>query len=179
MSIRSGDTWLGILLASVCLSLAAAGCGGGSSSTSSSRGTKAASAAFILPGHSNKLPRFGEEAPAEEREEVNAIVVATLRARASADFTAQCETLSAKGISGISGVKKPQECAKALEELAEPLSGTKTIRRDTLKGSIGALRVEGDKAWALYHGTDGKDYAIPLEKEGGSWKIGSIVTTEL
>jgi hypothetical protein len=176
MLSRFGNAWVGMFLAFVCLSLVIAGCGGGSSSTSSST---EASKQFLLAGHSNKLPKFGEEASADELEEADAIVAAMLKARAAADFAAQCTTLSKQEIAAIPGVKNPRECVKALEELAAPLAKTKKVRSNTLKGSIGALRVKGDKAWALYHGTDGNDYAVPLEKEDGVWKVTSLVTTEL
>jgi len=169
-----------MIAAFICLGLIVAGCGGGSSSTSSSSTTnEEASAAFIKKGHVNVLPKFGEEASEEEREAVNAIVVENLKAREAADFATQCKTLGRKGMAEVPGAKNQQTCAKALTELAEPLSKTKEAREDTLKGSIAVLRVKGDKAWALYHGAKGKDYAVPLEKEDGTWKVSSVLTTEL
>jgi len=71
------------------------------------------------------------------------------------------------------------KCPKELKKLAEPLSGSKQIRADTLTGEIAALRVKGTQAYALYHGNDGNDYAVPMEMEGGSWKVGAIIPTEL
>ena len=66
-----------------------------------------------------------------------------------------------------------------MKKLASPLSRTKEARKDTLTGSITALRVKGGQGYALYHGNDGTDYAVPLEKEGGTWKVSSIETKEL
>jgi hypothetical protein len=171
-----------MLAALICLGLLAGGCGGGSASSateSSSSANGEASAAFIKKGHVNAIPKFGQEASEEEREAVNAIVVENLKARAAADFAAQCKTLGAKGMAEVPGAKNQQTCAKALKKFAEPLSGTEKARENTLKGSIAALRVKGDKGWALYHGNNGKDYALPLEKEGGTWKVSSVLTTEL
>jgi hypothetical protein len=170
---------VGLLAAFICLGLIVAGCGGGSSSSSSSTTSTEASAAFIKKGHINLVPKFGEEAPEKEREEVNVIVTENLKARAAADFATQCKTLGAKGMAEVPGAKNQKNCAAALKKFAEPLAGTKKAREDTLKGSIAALRVKGDKGWALYHGAGGKDYAVPLEKEGGTWKVSSVLTTEL
>jgi len=176
MSTRLRVARVGLLAASVCLGLIIAGCGGGSSSSVTS---EEASAVFIKKGHINAIPKFGKEASDSERQEVSVIVSMNLKARAAGDFATQCKTLGAKGMAEIPGAKDQQTCADALKRLAEPLSGSKEIRKDTLDGSIVALRVKGDKGWALYHGNDGKDYALPLEKEAGRWRVGSLVTTEL
>ena len=182
MSTRSGDVWRGVLAvaALLCVGLLIAGCGGGSSTTgSSSTASEEASAAFIKKGHVNKLPKFGEEASEEEREEVNVIVVENLKARAAADFVTQCETLNMKGIKEVPKAKNHQDCAAALKKFAEPFKETEKAREDTLKGSISVLRVKGDKAWLFTTETDGKDYAVPLEKEDGHWRISSIFTEPL
>jgi hypothetical protein len=175
MSRRLGNGWWGLLAAYICLGLLVPACGGSSTSTT----TTEASLTFIKKGHSNALPKFGREASQGEREEVNAIVSENLTARAAADFATQCKTLGAKGMAEVPGAKNHQSCTKALKKLAEPLSGSKEVRKDTLNGSIDALRVKGNKGWALYHGSDGKDYAVPVEKEDGGWTVGSIFTTEL
>ena len=70
-------------------------------------------------------------------------------------------------------------CEKNLAELGEPWSITKEIRENTMTGPIDALRVKGDRAWALYHGAMGKDYAIKMEKEDDEWKVDSLTTTEV
>jgi hypothetical protein len=176
MSTRLGNAGVGLVAALICLGLVVAACGG--SSSSGATGSEA-SAGFIKKGHVNVLPKFGKEAPEEEREEVSSIVSENLKARAAGDFATQCKTLGAKGMAEVPGAKNQQSCAKALKKLAEPLSESKGIRKNTLDGSISALRVKGNKGWALYHGNDGKDYAVPMEKEAGSWKVGSIVTTLL
>lgn len=71
------------------------------------------------------------------------------------------------------------ECKLALEKLAKPLSGSKAFRVDTLTGEIAALRVKGNEGFALYHGNDGNDYEMPMEKEAGRWRVASIATLEL
>jgi len=179
----------GICLAAI-LSFGVAGCGGSSSSSSSSSTSSVggfeaeSSAQFLKQGKVKKsneeIVKFGDEGSVEEGETVNAIVVASLKARASGDFGGQCETLGENTIkTKIPGVRNKQGCAAALKEAAEPFSRTKKEREDTLNGSIDALRVKGKSGYALYHGTDGKDWAVPLEKEGENWKVAALLMIEL
>jgi hypothetical protein len=173
-----------LLSAVLCLCLVVAACGGGSSSSTDPApapgGQAEPSTQFLKPhGINNKAVRFGHEASAKEREEAGAVVAQSLKARAAAKFVAQCKTLNAKAIEEIPGAKGPRDCAKALEKFAKPLSSSKLVRKDTLSGPITALRVKGNRGVALYHGNDGKDYALTMAKEGGVWKISSVLTTEL
>jgi hypothetical protein len=170
--------WLVVLLA--CVAPIVSGCGSGSSSTSASESqVEEPSAEFLKQIGNNKLVKFGEEASEDEREAANAVVVESLKARQAADFSTQCDTLSMDAIKGIPNAKNHGDCPAALKRLAEPLSGSKEIRKDTLSGSIAALRVKGDQGYALYHGNDGKDYALPLKKEHGEWRVSALVTTGL
>jgi hypothetical protein len=187
------------MLAFASLLLAFAGCGGGSSSSSSpassssstasfssspasseSGSTVEPSAQFVKKKGDNTIAKFGREGSAEEREAANAVVVENLEAREDADFATQCETLTLALIKELNGGRKSRsKCPRLLKELAEPLSKTKKIRTDTLSGSITALRVKGREGYALYHGNDGKNYALPLEKENGHWRVNSLQTTEI
>jgi hypothetical protein len=166
------------------------GCGGGGSS--SSVGATNADSKVAEPSkefHDPEGPKgpepvatFGKESDASEREEASAVLSQNLKARQKADFATQCETLGKRGLESFLGKGKGNErskCQKELKKLAEPLSGSKKIRTDTLTGEIAALRVKGNLAWALYHGSDGKDNAMPMEREGVDWKVGGILTTEL
>jgi hypothetical protein len=168
--------------------LAVAGCGGGSSTSSASSSSESASAAepsaqFVKKKGNNTIAKFGEEGSVEEREAANVVVVESLEAREAADFATQCETLDLGIVkeltAGSKGGEPRSECPSALKKLAEPLSKTKKARTDTLPGNIAALRVKGNQGYALYHGNDGKDYAVPLEREGDSWKITTLLTTEI
>lgn len=184
MSRRPNLLWASVVVILIGLLGVIAGCGGGDSSSSSGSSPSVSSdpsAQFIKKGGkgNNTYAEFGEEAPAEEREVANVVVVESLKARAAGDFQAQCETLGQKGIQSIPNAKTQQDCVKALKQFGEPLSKTKYGRRDTLSGAIAVLRVEGDKGIALYHGNDGNDYEIPLEKEGGVWKVSSVFSTEI
>jgi hypothetical protein len=155
------------------------GCGG----TGSSSGTASieASADFQDPP-GDAVATFGKESGEEERAEASAVLRENLTARQEADFAGQCASLGKRGMETVVGKGKTANqarCKTALEALAKPLSGTKKIRADTLAGEVAALRVKGKLAFGLYHGNDGKDWAMPMEEEGGEWKVGGIQTIEL
>jgi len=159
-----------------------AGCGGGSGSGSGESTTSRSSAPFPSSKSDAKFVKFGSEASAAEREAANSVLETNLKARAAADFKTQCATLNGRTQSEIasSTTKDPASaCPAELKNLAAPLPATKKIRANTLGEPIAELRIKGDKAWALYHGNNGKDYAIPMEKEGGAWKVGALLATEL
>lgn len=170
----------------LCLCLVVVACGGGSSSSSGSSGSPVGqteaepSAQFLQPNSpNNKIVKFGQEASAEERAAANAVVTESLKARAGADFATQCETLSKKAISEVPGAKGSRDCPAKLKKFAEPLSDSQRVRADSLTGPVAAFRVKGDDGYVLYHGNDGKDHALPLEKEEGTWKVAALLTIEL
>jgi hypothetical protein len=176
------------VLLAVLIAALVAGCGGSSGGSSSSPAPEEASKQFQDPkGSKGKEPvaTFGKESGQAERAAASAILAKNLTARQEADFAEQCATLGKAGLESVLGpwkeanAKAVAKCATALKGFAEPLAQSKTIRADTLNGEIAALRIEKGHAYALYHGTDGKDYAMPMEEEGGQWKVGSITTIEL
>ena len=191
---RQGDrgfvgTVLGVLVLLILALVAVTGCGssGGSDSSSGEEATQAVTGTKSFPHNpeSKQYVAFGEEAASVEREAASAVLTENLKAREGADFAGQCSSLGKAGLETVVGALKASEvksaktkCPTQLKELAEPLSNTKEARTNTLSGPIAALRVKGAKAYALYHGNDGNDYAMPREKEGGKWMVGSIVTTE-
>ncbi len=135
------------------------------------------------PGGENELAKFGNEAGDAEREAASSVLEENLQARASGDWETQCASLTAGALKkveeGAATLGSKGDCAKNLEAQAQPVSSTKVIRVNTMTGPIDVLRIEGVKAFALYHGTKGVDYAIPMTKEAGEWKVDSLVTQEI
>lgn len=127
---------------------------------------------------------FGSPAGDAEREAASKVLGENLKARAGARWARQCSTLAATTIKQVEAEARSlggqaKGCANAVKTMAEPLSGTRASRAYTLMGVIDVLRVKGTAAYALYHGTGQKDYAMPMRKEGGGWKVASLVTTEV
>jgi hypothetical protein len=165
------------LVAVAMLLLVAAGCGSDSASSDSGEGNKT----FIVAGGKNTLAKFGQEADDSEREEVAEIVEESLDAREDHDWAGQCATLS-KGM-----IKTAEEspgaigatggCKSALE--TEGDRAPASVLKNNVEGSVVAFRVKGNAGYALYHGTDKKDWAMPMEKEGDEWKVGALVAKEI
>jgi len=172
------------------------GCGGSSSDANEADATKPseveatkageaeASKAFLKSGSKNKIARFGEEASAKERAAASKVLTKNLRAREAGDWTTQCNTLSPKAIKDSAEIAEIQGvagggCAKELKARAEPLEISEESRVNTLTGSIDALRFKGNRAYALYHGIGGLDYAMVMEKVDGEWKVGDVLEETL
>jgi hypothetical protein len=195
MRSRQGISGLLILLAVVWL---VAGCGGGSSSDadadaqrSESDGIEASepgegepSRSFLSKGDQNKIPKFGREASAKERAAASKVLEENLRAREAGNWSAQCASLTPEAIIEVKEGAVAQGvggggCAKELKARAEPLQRSKPLRVNTLTGPIDALRFKGRRAYALYHGPGGQDYAMPMEKIKGTWKVNSLLEESL
>lgn len=198
-----GKALIGIgLIVSLLIATAAAGCGGSDSTANDStasdvKANKAKEAKenevelaspsegepsreFLKKGSKNTIATYGSEASAKERQAASVVLAKSYKARETLDWAAQCETLSVPAkkenseraeIQGVGG----GGCAKELKARAEPLQISEDVRVDTLKGPIDALRVKGPRGWALYHGLEGVDYAMRMEKEGGEWKVGDVL----
>jgi hypothetical protein len=165
-----------IFLVAVSALLVLSACGGDSSSSQStpSEGQP----------ESSRLSSFGQEAGSDEREAASRVLEENLRARAAEDWPAQCASLSAsltkeivERAELITAKKGAGSCAKGLELEAEPVPAS--VLKDPMTGPIDALRVEGKKAYALFHGAGNMGYAMPMVEEGGRWKVGQLTTIEL
>jgi len=171
----------------------AAGCGGGSSSDASAQGSGSSeieaskpgegepSRTFLSKSGENKIPKFGREASADERAAASKVLEENLQAREAGDWAAQCASLTPGAIKEVHEGAVEQGagsggCTKELKARAEPLQRSQSLRVNTMTGPIDALRFKGHRAYALYHGTGSQDYAMPMEKIDGEWKVDSLLT---
>lgn len=172
---------VGVLLVAIAIAMSFVACGGGSSSDGDEGEP---SKSFLTKNGKNTIPTFGEEADAEEREAASEVLEENMKARAAGDWAKQCASLTVGAVKKLKGENEERggalgTCVKDLEFQGEPKSASAVVRVNTLTGPIDALRVKGTRGWALYHGTGGSDYAMPMEKVGEEWKVGSLTTTEL
>lgn len=173
------------LASAAALAVVLSACGGGSTSSSPSASSSSSGASgaagFIVPGGDNSVQRFGSEAPAEEREAASSVLESYLRARSVKNWGLACAALARstaeplEELAASSGKAKGSSCAAALAVLA----GSRPAPADPLAGSIASLRVEGDRGFALFHGDDGVDYVVPMQREGSVWKVASLEPVEL
>lgn len=180
---RRTATVTAILL--VLIAAAIAGCGSGSSTTDASAASTGGSPnEFTKPGSkANKYAHFGKEATNAQREAASVVLKKNFEARAKANFKGQCASLSKAAVKKVEEedllIGVAEGCVAAVKLAAEPLSASAKARRDTLSGPIAVLRIQAKEAYALFHGNDKKDYAIPMELEGGKWKVGALSAVEV
>lgn len=181
-----GGKWLRATATAAVIALLAAafaGCGGDDSTTTGARsGSTPADATaqgsppnpdFARPGGDESVQRFGTEAPAAERAAASAVLADYLRAAAAERRVAQCRRLSAAALESLEQLGGG--CASALEAVTPGQASSGAA----MANPVGSLRVEGGRAYALYHGRDGVDYAVPMREEGGEWKVDALAPLEL
>jgi len=138
---------------------------------------------FRGPNGGNTQAVFGHEASGAERARASRVVTGWLRARAVTDWAADCSYFSrryrhalvAEDATNVSN-GEVQNCPQALEFFGFAASGD---CKNTLSGPIDRLRVGGGLGIALYHGNDGNNWAVTMEKEAGRWRLAISEPTEL
>lgn len=179
----------------VLLALALAACGDSgdpaAQSTTATEGTAPGdgggapegSDSFRVPGGDNSIQDFGEEAGVAERAAASRVVVSFLEARARGDWVTVCAEMSAAALQPLERIaaRSEQLRGKGCPELLATVTGRlpAASRASTLGAAIDSLRADGERGFALYHGTDGVDYVVPLAEEDGEWKVGSLEPTPL
>jgi hypothetical protein len=138
---------------------------------------------FRGPNGGNTQAVFGHEASGAERARASRVVTGWLRARAVTDWAADCSYFSrryrhalvAEDATNVSN-GEVQNCPQALEFFGFAASGD---CKNTLSGPIDRFRVGGGLGIALYHGNDGNNWAVTMEKEAGRWWLAISEPTEL
>ncbi len=170
---------LGSLLAAV-----AVGCGGGGDSTTGSEDkevsrpypwVKGPSREFLVPEGDNVVQAYGREATKAEREQASRVIEAWMRARAAKDWEEDCRYMSRAYRRALVQEDafhvtdgRVKNCPEALAYFGPEASGD---GKNTMTGPIDSLRVEGGQGYAQYHGNDGRDWIVPMDRENGAWKV--------
>ncbi len=135
---------------------------------------RAGAAAFLQPEGDNSIPNYGSEASAGERAAAQTALGAYLSARAGGEWAGACALMASqvqKQLGALSG-SDGESCAAAYAKLSSGISASE--RASPLIGSLAALRVEGENAFALFYGPGARQYMMPLRSEGGAWKVTQI-----
>lgn len=136
-------------------------------------GAAGAAAPFVVPGADNSIPNYGSEASPSTNAEATSILKAYLEARQRGDWAEACVHLGTtprrqlRVVAEASGAQGAS-CQSIYPRLTTP------ERADPLGGAIAALRVKGDRAFALFYGAGRHQYMIPMIVEGGSWKVNQV-----
>lgn len=186
--------WL--LLISGLLSLGLSACGNTSSDTQAQPGASggdastAASApeewrvkSFIVRGGDNSIQRFGEEGTPQERKQINAHLEAFMQARAAGDWKTMCHYLAPRerGVMHVTIAKAGGTWKGCVSGVAALIGASPpSARMNTMAGPVVSVRQEGStRAYALYHGKNGVDYAMPMLTHYGDWEVAALAPSEL
>ena len=129
-------------------------------------------APFLVPQGDNSVPTFGSEASASERAGAEATLKAYLQARARADWAAACRQLAASTRAGYEklAASSPKAKAGGCPVVLAALSKGADLS-DPLTGHLLSLRVHGANAFALFYGPGHRQYIVPMNREGGAWRL--------
>ena len=144
------------------------------------RQSVAGAARFESEGGDNSIQEFGSEGSGTERAAAAAVLHRYLDARAEHDWEAACAQLAP----GLSETLAQQlwskdgkhDCAAILARLTAAVPAS-ALRRAAV-ADVGALRVEGEQAFLLFHGDNGA-YFMPMVQEDGAWRVAAIAASPL
>jgi hypothetical protein len=131
---------------------------------------------FRVPKGDNSVPNFGQEARTSERQLAVAALTAFMRARANGEWSKVCDYVARADRRLPEGIAKQSQgkiagCGAALKAL---MTGPRSEYADTLTHGIAALRIKGKAAFALFYGPHAQKYVMPMQKEGGMWKMAQL-----
>lgn len=159
--------------------------GSGATAGSKSSGDSSAdegSAAFRTPGGDNSIQDYGEEPDEGEFEAANTVLTDFMEARAKGDWSGMCAELAEAAVAPLEDLasRAPQFKGSGCAAILKTLLGSSPAasRANTLTTDIASFRVEGERGFALYHGSEGADYFVPMMKEDGEWKVGALAPSE-
>lgn len=154
--------------------------------------TKPAPGVKTTKGADNSVQEYGEEQSSEERTEAATALQAYLNARLEEDWAKVCSYLAQKATEQleafIQSPKGKQEgisgCPDAMAALAGEGTPSSHLREQSTITEVLSFRggggIPGDPAYLIYVGPPGKTlYSMPMYLEGGRWKVGLAVASEL
>jgi hypothetical protein len=161
--------------------IAVAGCGGGSGTSSSAATAKPAPSS----NGEESIEGFGEESAGSDRAAILTSFHAYFEAIAEGRYATACAHLAAAvkhSLSQVAGQGPGRVgCPTTLPKLLSPSAAASA--RQQADGGVSKVRVQGGKAFVVYHAPGAKLYQLFMLREGGGWKAttltGSILVPSL
>jgi hypothetical protein len=127
----------------------------------------------VPKGADDSVQTFGREADDAESAEATQAVRGFFGGRADGEWAAACYYVSAETTATLTGlVKDGAGCVSALRELSRQ-APRKALKQEA-RVKVGSVRIKGDQGFVIYKGMGGEWFAVPLNKEGGAWKLGAL-----
>jgi hypothetical protein len=130
-------------------------------------------------GGEKSIERFGAEAGGSERRAILAAEQGYLGALATGHFKTACSHLSAQAQSSLKHLAKMQaiRCRQILPKL---LSGSAPASAGVqAAGKVMKVRVQGDRAFVVFHAPGARLYLFTMQREGGDWKVTTLAASVL
>jgi hypothetical protein len=137
----------------------------------------------LARGGDNSIQTFGVEAPSEDRIQASRVFQTYLDARLAGDWALACSYLSGptktqlEQLGGQAGRGGSADCAQVMHAFTEGVS--KEALRTAADIRVLSMRVEGGQAFLLYKDGEGLPSTVPMNEEGGSWKVAAIAGSAL
>jgi hypothetical protein len=135
-------------------------------------------AQFETKAGDNSIQEFGSEAGSSDFAAAATALHGYLDARAAAAWAAACSYLSpgiAASLAQLGGGGGGASCPEVVAGLSVPGAALS----EAAEAEVAALRIEGDRAFLLFHGAHGADYFMPMAHEGGAWKVAAIAPSAI
>lgn len=174
---------LACLLLAVAVALGLAACGDSDSSTQ-------ATDAATQPGENSKpkyeggeksIEEFGSEAGGSERASILAVEQSYLGALADEDYGTACSHLADPVQQSLQQLVakqlKAKDCSAILPVLLAPTAAA--TARDQANGKVTKVRVEGDRAFVVFHAPGAKLYVFTMQREDDAWKATTVAASVL
>lgn len=132
------------------------------------------------PKGEKSIENFGEAATGATETSIVGVFKDYFRAIIDEDPAAACEYVAAnvkESLQQIAGKGRQLECAQILPQVLAPTAPT--IAHEQLSGEIKRVRVEGDRAFVVFHAPGAKLYMLALRREDGAWKATTIASSVL
>jgi hypothetical protein len=126
---------------------------------------------------------YGTAGSNSDRDQAAQVAALFLSARAAGNWTGACSNLAASLRSQLEPYAQTttgsptQRCANALRGYEAKLS--QAARQSQAEVHALSLRVKGDEALLIYRNGAGRQYDIPMLREGGEWRVGAIAPRAL
>ena len=132
-------------------------------------------------GGEASIEDFGAEAAGAERAAILGSFEGYLNAIAGEEHAAACSHLAANVQRSLELLApkrlKGKGCAAILPRLLAPTAAA--IAREQAAGRITKVRVEGDRAFVVFHAPGAVLYQMTMAREGGGWKATTVAASVL
>lgn len=132
-------------------------------------------------GGEKSIEAFGSEAEGSGRSAVLGVFTGYLKGIAAKDYATACSHLAVTVQRSLEQLVTPalrrKGCPAILPKLLSPTAAP--IARQQAAGRITKVRVQGDRAFVVFHAPGAKLYMLTMTREGGEWKAALVAASVL